>query len=125
MNYSSNKAIYLQIADNICDKVISGEFEPLARVPSVRELSAAYEVNVNTVMRSIDYLAANGIIYNQRGIGYFLCDNAKEKILNIKRESFLKGEIRYFFRQIQLLGIDGVQLQSLYNQFINETNNQQ
>ncbi len=125
MNYSSNKAIYLQIADNICDKVISGEFEPLARVPSVRELSSAYEVNVNTVMRSIDYLAANGIIYNQRGIGYFLYDNAKEKVLNIKRESFLKGEIRYFFRQIQLLGIDGEQLQSLYNQFINETNNQQ
>ena len=76
-------------------------------------------------MRSIDYLAANGIIYNQRGIGYFLCDNAKGKVLNIKRESFLKGEIRYFFRQIQLLGIDGEQLQSLYNQFINETNNQQ
>ena len=63
---NSSKAIYLQIADDICDKVLTGDFAPDERILSVREYAAQVEVNVNTVMRAYDYLSGLEIIYNKR-----------------------------------------------------------
>ena len=70
MNFKESKAIYLQIADRICDEILLGQFGEEERIPSVREYAAIVEVNANTVMRSFDYLQSQNIIYNKRGIGY-------------------------------------------------------
>ena len=51
MNYNTNQSIFIQIADRICDRVLSGEYQAEARIPSVRELALEMEVNPNTVMR--------------------------------------------------------------------------
>ena len=118
MNFSSNKPIYLQIANSIEDKVLSGELKPNERVMSVRELGVEYEVNVNTAMRSIDFLAGNDIIFNKRGIGYFVQEDARTKILDIRRQSFLKNEINYFFKQLSLLNIDEQKLSELYANYL-------
>ena len=56
MNFKESKAIYLQIADRICDEVLLGQYREEERIPSVREYAAVVEVNANTVMRSYDYL---------------------------------------------------------------------
>ena len=56
MNFKESKAIYLQIADRICDEILLGQFGEEERIPSVREYAAIVEVNANTVMRSFDYL---------------------------------------------------------------------
>ena len=71
MNFKESKAIYLQIADRICDEVLLGQYREEERIPSVREYAAVVEVNANTVMRSYDYLQSQEVIYNKRGIGYF------------------------------------------------------
>ena len=52
MEFDNNKPIYVQIADNICERVLSGEFKPGDRIPSVREWGARIGVNPNTVARS-------------------------------------------------------------------------
>ena len=39
MNYNTNQSIFIQIADRICDRVLSGEYQAEARIPSVRELA--------------------------------------------------------------------------------------
>lgn len=62
----NNKAIYLQIADKICDDILTGHFLAGARIPSVREYAASLEVNANTVMRSYEYLERLGVIFNRR-----------------------------------------------------------
>ena len=72
MNFKESKAIYLQIADRICDEILLGQYPEEERIPSVREYAAIVEVNANTVMRSFDYLQVQNIIYNKRGIGYFV-----------------------------------------------------
>ena len=77
MNFKESKAIYLQIADHICDEVLLGQYQEEERIPSVREYAAVVEVNANTVMRSYDYLQTQGVIYNKRGIGYFVKSFAK------------------------------------------------
>lgn len=74
-----DRAIYLQIADRICDEVLSGALRPGERIPSVRSYAAAIEVNANTAMRAYDYLSGIEVIFNRRGIGYFVSENAPEK----------------------------------------------
>lgn len=119
MNFQENKPIFQQLADRICDDILLGKYHEHDRIPSVREYAATAEVNANTVMRTYDLLQNLGIIYNRRGIGYFIGSDAKEIILKMKQESFLNNEIEYFFRQLHTLGIDSNKLVELYNKYCN------
>ena len=74
-------------------------------------------------MRSIDFLAGNDIIFNKRGIGYFVAEDAREKIIDLRRRNFLKNEINYFFKQLSLLSIDAQKLTELYNDYLNGNKN--
>jgi Predicted transcriptional regulators len=117
MNFKENKAIYLQIAERICDMILLGEYKEEERVPSVREYAAIVEVNFNTVMRSFDHLQSSEIIFNKRGIGYFVTEGAGEKIRSMRKESFLQGEINDFFRQIYMLEISMQEIVEMYNNY--------
>jgi len=117
MNFKENKAIYLQIAERICDKILLGEYKEEERVPSVREYAAIVEVNFNTVMRSFEYLQATEIIFNKRGIGYFVATGAAEKIHSIRKDFFLQNEINDFFRQINMLEIPIHEIVEMYNKY--------
>ena len=105
MEFNSNKSIYLQICDTICEQILSGVLKPDARIPSVREYGAEIGVNPNTVMRSYEKLTGEGIIYNMRGIGYFISSEAKEKVLETLRKEFLENELPLIKRKIELLGL--------------------
>ena len=117
MNFKENKAIYLQIAERICDMILLGDYKEEERVPSVREYAAIVEVNFNTVMRSFEYLQASGIIFNKRGIGYFVATGAGEKIHTIRKEFFLQNEINDFFKQLYMLDIPMQEIVEMYNKF--------
>eukprot|EP00825_Cyclidium_porcatum_P021592 TRINITY_DN24029_c0_g1_i2.p1 TRINITY_DN24029_c0_g1~~TRINITY_DN24029_c0_g1_i2.p1 ORF type:complete len:119 (+),score=14.05 TRINITY_DN24029_c0_g1_i2:257-613(+) len=80
MNFKETRPIYLQIAERICDEILSGEFKEEERVTSIRDYSALVEVNPNTVMRTYDYLQQQEIIFNKRGIGYFVSQGAVKMI---------------------------------------------
>ncbi len=120
----SNKAIYLQIADRICDDVMMGKSRPDERIASVRDFAATMQVNSNTVMRSYEWLEREGIIYNKRGIGFFISPDAREKIIQIRRTSFLNNESQYFFKQLMTIGITPAQLAEMYGEFIKKNSNQ-
>ena len=106
MEFNSNKSIYLQICDAICEQVLSGALRPDERIPSVREYGADIGVNPNTVMRSYEKLTNEGIIYNRRGIGYFICPDAREIILEVHRKDFLENELPLILKRMKLLGIN-------------------
>ena len=90
MNYNTNQSIFIQIAERICDRVLSGNYKADSRIPSVRELAVEMEVNPNTVMRSFERLQANDIIYNKRGIGYFVASDAEQKIREMRHNQFVE-----------------------------------
>lgn len=117
MEFKESKTIYLQIADRIADAILSGAFHEEERIPSVREYAAEVEVNANTVVRSYDYLQSTGIIYNKRGIGYFVTNGAREQILKMRRELFLNEDVPYFFKQMKTLGISEEDISRLYHQY--------
>lgn len=105
MEFSENRSIYLQICDAICEKILSGDLSPDSRIPSVREYGAEIGVNPNTVMRSYERLTNDGIIYNRRGIGYFISPEARNIVLENQRKDFLENELPAIRKKMQLLGI--------------------
>ena len=117
MNFKESKAIYLQMADRIWDEILLGQLGEEERIPSVREYAAIVEVNANTVMRSFDYLQSQNIIYNKRGIGYFVATGARELIHSLRKDIFLKEELDYFFRQIKTLDIPIEEITDIYREF--------
>lgn len=106
MEFNSNKSIYLQICDAICENILNGSLASDARIPSVREYGSEIGVNPNTVMRSYEKLTNEGIIYNRRGIGYFISPGAKEIVLESRRKDFLENELPEIIRRMKLLGLD-------------------
>ncbi|MBR4842249.1 MAG: GntR family transcriptional regulator [Bacteroidaceae bacterium] len=106
MEFNENKPIYLQIADGISEKVLSGELKEGDRILSVRELGAELGVNPNTAMRSYEKLTMDGIIYNQRGIGYFVAEGARQTALDGMRADFLKNELPQILRRMELLELN-------------------
>ena len=106
MEFNPNKAIYLQIRDVICERILSGELKGEDRIPSVREYGASIGVNPNTVMRTYEKLTAEGVIYNKRGIGYFISEDARDIVLESSRKEFLEEELPVVVRKMELLGLD-------------------
>ncbi len=105
MEFNANKSIYLQIADAICEKILSGELNGEDRIPSVREYGTEIGVNPNTVMRSYEKLTNDGIIYNKRGIGYFVTPDARGKVLSSLQREFFETEWPAVLRKMKLLEI--------------------
>ena len=118
MNFKDNKAIYLQIADRIGDQILSGTLVAEGKVPSVRELAAEIEVNANTVARTYEYLQQSGVIYTKRGLGYFVSNDAKEKIVAMRREQLMHGEMDYFLGQLKAVGVTPAELQEIYQEYL-------
>lgn len=106
MDFNDNKPIYIQIADNICEKILQNELKPTERIASVREWGAGIGVNPNTVARAYELLFSRGVIYNQRGIGYFVSENAISIIQESERKIFIEEELPAFKNRAKLLGID-------------------
>lgn len=117
MKFKESKSIYLQIADRIADEILQGKYKEDERIPSVREYAAMVEVNANTVVRSFDYLQGQDIIYNKRGLGYFVIQGARERILELRKEIFLKEELPEFFRQLRTLEIPMQEIVQMYQEY--------
>lgn len=123
MDFKDNKAIYLQIAEYVFEHILLNHWSINERVPSVRELAATLEVNPNTVARTYELLQNQEIIQNKRGIGFFVNNDAIDKIRAIRKEEFLQNELPVFFRNLYLLDIDINSLTTLYETFVNKTFN--
>lgn len=106
MEFNDNRSIYIQIYDSICERILGEELKADERIMSVREYGAEIGVNPNTVMRSYEKLTSEGIIYNKRGIGYFVSADAKDIVLQAQRKEFIERELPAIRKRMQLLGID-------------------
>ena len=105
MEFNQPKGIYQQIADQIRDRILAGEWAGGERIPSVRELAVSVGVNPNTVTKSYQALLDRDIIENQRGLGYFVTAAAKQKILDEIKTEFVRGELPRVFRTMRVLGM--------------------
>ncbi len=105
MNFSNDKPIYLQMADRLMDEIVAGVYLPESRIPSVREYAVNLCVSTNTAMKTYEELAKDNIIYNKRGLGYFVSPGANERIREERRHEFYEQQIPQLTRQMKMLGI--------------------
>ncbi len=118
MEFKNTKSIFLQIADNISEKVLEGKYLPGEKIPSVRDLASEMGVNPNTVMRTYSELQTRGIIDNKRGVGYYVGSVAIEIIHRWKRKEFFETDLPLIVRQTRILGITFEELKP-YFEFTN------
>ncbi len=116
MDFNQHKPIYLQIVEQIEDKILSGTLKADERIDSVREMATALGVNPNTVMRSYEFLERGEVIYNKRGVGFFISTEAREKIKFSRKKNFLENEIPTLFAKMNLLEVDIEEVVNLYDQ---------
>ncbi|MDR2868149.1 MAG: GntR family transcriptional regulator [Bacteroidales bacterium] len=126
MDFQQTTPIYMQIADYVCEHLLSNKWQAGERILSVRELGALLEVNPNTVLRAYDFLQNKEIVLNKRGVGYSAAEDANEKIIAIRKERFFNQEMPMLFNTMQLLHIHIDELEAKYKSFIHQqhkTNN--
>ena len=105
MEYSEHKPIYLQNVDLMQEKILRGYWHEEERIPSVREMGAMVGVNPNTIVRSYQLLEMAEIIYNKRGLGYFVKEGAVVRIKDNMKKDFISNELPQFKAKAEMLGI--------------------
>ena len=103
--FSNDKPIFQQMADRLCDEILVQTYQDDERIPSVREYAVMLEVNTNTAVKAYEQLSRENIIYNKRGLGYYVTPGARERILKERRKVFLEQQLPELFRQMNLLGL--------------------
>lgn len=108
------------MADRLCDEIVAGKYAVHERIPSVREYAVMLEVNTNTVVKTYDLLARGHIVYNKRGLGYFVNEGAKDLIIASRKKAFLEETLPELFRQMKLLGIN---IRDIEDEWLKSKNN--
>lgn len=116
MDFDNGKPIYLQIVDFFYENILIKRWKENERIPSVREIAVMVEVNPNTAIRAFNHLQDLEVIYNKRGIGYFVSENGYTKVLDIKKVEFMEQMVPDVFKKMSLLNITFDELKNAYNQ---------
>lgn len=80
--------LFLQIARLVQEQIMDGELEPGQRAPSTNELAAFHSINPATARKGLSLLVDAGVLEKRRGIGMFVTDGARERIVSTRREDF-------------------------------------
>lgn len=107
------------MADRLCDEIIVGLYKADDRIPSVREYAVTLEVNTNTAVKAYELLAREEIIYNKRGLGYFVSPDAQKQILTQRKKEFMNEMLPELFRQMELLEISVEEVDKQWNKYRN------
>lgn len=105
MQFHDHSPIFMQIVELMQNYIIRNEWIEGERIPSVRALASELEVNPNTCMRAYAHLQDQGMIFNKRGVGYFVADNAQSSILAEQKAQFLEQTLPEIVKQAKLLGL--------------------
>ncbi len=105
MEVKNNSSIYLQIADQFMENILKNKWVTGEKIPSIRDTAVEYEVNPNTTMRTYNYLQEKGIIFNKRGIGYYVAEDGNEKARELKKQQFIEQDLPSFFKTMKILGL--------------------
>ena len=108
--WSDSTPIYRQLKERVVAMVLDGELKEGDALPSVRQVAADYQLNPITVSRAYQELADEALVEKRRGLGMYVIDGAREKLLASERERFLKEEWPQVLARIERLGLKPEQL---------------
>lgn len=104
------KPIFVQIAEQLEDDIIDGVYPAETQVPSTNEFAAFHRINPATAGKGMGLLVDEGILYKRRGIGMFVTEGARERLIAKRRDAFPEEFLRPLLAEAAKLGIDSDQL---------------
>ncbi|HCJ58860.1 hypothetical protein SDC9_114021 [bioreactor metagenome] len=105
MPLDDSKLIYMQIADSIEDEVISGALNEGEQVYSTNQFAKLYGINPATAAKGINLLVEEGILFKKRGIGMFVAEGAKDRIVDKRKRIFVEEYITKLIHEARKLNI--------------------
>ncbi|NLU25143.1 MAG: GntR family transcriptional regulator [Clostridiales bacterium] len=110
-DFRSDQPIYTQLVEQVTLAILSGEFPPGGKLPSVRELAAQAGVNPNTMQRAFSELERGGLIFSQRTSGRFVTEDTV--VIEAAKERLARQRLMEFLQSMRLLGYDNKQVLQL------------
>ena len=114
----SGRPIYLQIVERLELSIVSGQFKPGDKVPSVRELAVEAGVNPNTMQKAMVELERQGLVHSERTSGRFITED--EAMITQVREELAKKQIQEFMEKMNKMGFDGEEIVTLLQKTMRE-----
>ena len=118
MEFREKQAIYLQIAEYVCEQILLKKWLPGNKILSIRDLAIFMEVTPNTIQNTYDYLQKEEIITNRRGVGYFVEVDGMHRVLAFRKKLFLENELPLTFRNMYLLNVSADEVIKRFEKFI-------
>ena len=113
LDFESEKPIYLQISEQIEDEIFTGAFKEETQIPSTTEISVSFKINPATVLKGMNLLVEEGMIYKKRGVGMFVSSGAQEKIRMKRKDQFYQRYIENLVAEAKKLGLSKEQILEL------------
>lgn len=113
IDYTSEKPIYLQIQEELEDAIFTNSFPEETQIPSTTEISTTYKINPATVLKGMNILVNEGLIYKKRGVGMFVAQGANEKIRIKRQQDFSKAYVETLIKEAKKLQLTKEQIISL------------
>ncbi len=113
IEFATDKPIFRQVADYCVAQISSGSWPADERIPSTKELAVDLTVNNRTVMKAYDDLSDAGVIYQRRGLGYYVAPDALDKIRELYRKEFMATTVPALRSAMKLAGITPLELLEL------------
>jgi DNA-binding transcriptional regulator YhcF (GntR family) len=110
LDFRSEVPIFLQIAQSVEDDIIKGIFKEETQIPSTTEISINYKINPATVLKGYNLLVDEQIIYKKRGVGMFVCESARQKLIKKRKEAFYKNFVINLLSEAKKLGIETIEV---------------
>ena len=105
-----SRPIFVQIAEQIENEIISGVVAEETQVPLTNEFAAFYRINPATALKGVNLLVDEGILYKKRGIGMFVAGGSQARIVAKRRNKFREEFVRPLLTEAEKLGITQEQL---------------
>lgn len=105
LDFGSEKPIFLQIAQELEDAILTGAFPEEIQMPSTTDISVSYKINPATVLKGVNILVDEGIAYKKRGIGIFVSKGAASKIKLKRQRDFSSDYIETLIIEARKLGL--------------------
>lgn len=99
------RPIFLQIAERIEDDIMEGALLEEHQVPSTNQFAAFYKINPATAAKGVNLLVDEGILYKKRGIGMFVAEGARARVLEKRKEQFYEQYVVTMIQEAKKLGM--------------------
>ncbi|HHY24912.1 MAG TPA: GntR family transcriptional regulator [Clostridiaceae bacterium] len=116
--FKADRPIYTQLVEQIELRIVSGEYSPGSRLPSVRDLAAEASVSPNTMQKALAELEQNGLLYSQRTSGRYVTED--EKMILKAKNTIALEEIKEFLQKMSKLGFSSQETISLIEKIVKE-----